>query len=443
MLGRPVAHSLRRADGAIGIAAMDVNAKAEHVPRSRRRLFRAGSSSHHRAAYALLFGLTLAGFASPALALNKTIATEETRIHVETFAAGLVHPWGMAFLPEGGMLVTERPGRLRYVAPDGKVSAPLSGMPTDIASGGQCGLLGIALDPDFVQNRLVYLAYCQADLVDPGKNNIAVVRGRVSEEHKRFTHPQYIFTAQPKVRSVTDNGGFLRFDDSGHLYITVGDKFERTLRMQAQNLDSDIGKIIRINPNGTVPPDNPFYARSDALGEVWAYGSRNAEGLAFDPHTHRLWEVEDGPKGGDELNIIEPGENYGWPIISDGVNDNGTPIGTGKTHEPGMRGPVYHWTPSIKPSGIAFYTANAFPAWTGDLFIGARSGHMLVRLALDGKKVTHQEDLLKGLGLPIRSVSVGPGGSLYLLTDQEDGEILRVSPAAPPGAEEASIGSVR
>jgi glucose/arabinose dehydrogenase len=227
-------------------------------------------------------------------------------------------------------------------------------------------------------------------------------------------------------------GGRLVFDGNGHLFVTLGERFNSKTRGQAQKLDSDLGKVVRLNEDGTVPADNPFVNKPGALPEIWSYGHRNPQAAAINPATGALWEIEHGPMGGDEINLPEPGKNYGWPVISYGLNYDGTPVGSGKHEMPGMEQPIYQWTPVIAPSGMAFYTADLFPKWKGNLFVGGLKSTALVRLELDGNKVTHEERLLHDLGLRIRDVAQGPDGSLYVVTDEDDGEILRISPPATP-----------
>ena len=379
-----------------------------------------------------LLGLTFGiGPAMAAGKIDKTIATEKIRIHVATFADGLDHPWGLAFLPDGRMLVTERVGRLRIVDKKGGLSYPVAGLP-DIDVRGQGGLLDVTIDPDFKKNKLVYLSYAEAG--KDGKNGTAVLRGKLDEgmNEPRLTDVKVIFRQKPKVDSSGHFGSRLVFDREGHLFITLGDRYLAEVRWQAQDLDSDLGKIVRIWPDGSIPKDNPYAnggPEDDALPEIWSYGHRNVQGAAIEPKTGKLWADEHGPKGGDEINVIEPGHNYGWPVVSFGVNYDGSPVGTGQAHAPGMTDPIYHWTPSIGVCGMAFYTADAIPEWKGDLFVGGLAKPRLVRLEYEGEKITHEEDLLTGLGKRIRAVKQGPDGALYVLTDSSDGQILKITKA--------------
>lgn len=372
---------------------------------------------------AVAFGIGLAA-CSGADAVEAVYDTEKARIRVETFADGLSHPWGLAFLPDGRMLVTERDGNLRLVSPEGELSEPLAGIP-EVDARDQGGLLDVALDPDFENNGLIYISYAE-----PGEdgNGTAVARGRLVEgEQPVLADVEVIFSQRPKERSTKHFGSRLVFDGSGHLFVTLGERSNEAFREQAQDLDSHLGKIIRINPDGSVPEDNPFLDRDDALPEIWSYGHRNVQGAALHPETGALWINEHGPRGGDEINIPEPGRNYGWPVVSYGVNYSGTPVGTGEAEAEGMIGPIHYWTPSIGPSGMAFYTADAIPGWQDSLFVGGLAIPKLVRLELDGQSVTAEEALLADLDLRIRDVRQGPDGALYLLTDEDDGEILRIT----------------
>jgi glucose/arabinose dehydrogenase len=360
-----------------------------------------------------------------AVAVDTTYDTEKGRTRVQTIVEGLSHPWGLAFLPDRRILVTERDGNLRLVG-GGKVSEPLEGVP-EVDTGGQGGLLDVAVDPSFIQSRMVYLSYSEAG---DGGNSTAVARGRLSEDGTRLTGVEVIFSQKPKLDSAMHFGSRLVFDRQGHLFITLGERSKAQFRGQAQQLDSHLGKLIRIWPDGSVPEDNPFAGRKDALPEIWSYGHRNIQGAALNPDTGVLWVNEHGPRGGDEINIPEAGKNYGWPVVSYGVNYDGTPVGTGKREAPGMTGPIYHWTPSIGVSGMAFYTADAMPGWRGDIFVGGLAIPKLVRLERDGDRITGSEDLLEDLALRIRQVVQGPDGALYLLTDESNGEILRVGPAS-------------
>jgi glucose/arabinose dehydrogenase len=342
---------------------------------------------------------------------------------VETVGRGLNHPWGLAFLPDGRMLVTERPGRLRVVSRDGGVSKPIAGVPRVFASG-QGGLLDVALDRGFKDNAIVYL--CYAEPIEGG-GRTSLARGRLSiEGEPRLEDVRVIFRqAGPPSRGNHWGCRIVQTAD-GHLFLTTGDHF--THRDQAQNLANHLGKVIRIRADGSVPDDNPFVKREGARPEIWSYGHRNMQGAALHPQSGKIWIHDHGARGGDEINIPEAGKNYGWPVITYGVDYSGAKIGVG-THRDGMEQPLYYWDPSIAPSGMAFYSGDLFPAWRGNLFVGALRSEILVRLELDGQKVVREERLLRQLGERIRDVRAGPDGALWLLTDANNGRILRVTPA--------------
>jgi len=376
-------------------------------------------------AIAAIIALTACQGTDPALAVDQVFRTEKATVRVTTVADGLEHPWGLAFLPDGRILVTEREGNLRVVGTDGSLSSPLRGVP-EVDARGQGGLLDVALDPDFARNRLVYLSYAE-----PGGsgNSTAVARGALSQDARSLTDVRVIFSQKPKLPSVQHYGSRLVFDTQGNLYVTLGERSDRKFRVQSQDLDSHLGKVVRIRPDGSVPPDNPFVNRPGALPEIWSYGHRNIQGAALHPQTGALWLNEHGPRGGDEVNVPEPGKNYGWPVVTYGVEYSGGPVGEGRQKAPGMEDPIYYWVPSIGTSGMTFYTGNAFPGWRGSVFNGGLVSKDVARLELDGTRVTHEERLFKGLGKRIREVKQGPDGALYLLTDHDRGEILRVAPA--------------
>jgi glucose/arabinose dehydrogenase len=362
---------------------------------------------------ALAYFWALAGLASA-----QTISSETQDFRLVTVAEGLEHPWGLAFLPDGGMLVTERPGRLRVIRDGQLAPEPVAGLP-EIAEGGQGGLLDVAVHADFADNGLIYLSYAAESLFQRGTE---VVRARLDEG--RLVDLEIILEVGPKSRGGRHFGSRLRFGPDGMLYVTAGERGDPD---RAQDLDDLAGSVIRIAADGAVPPDNPFVGRDGVRPEIYSYGHRNPQGLAVHPETGDLWAVEHGPRGGDELNILRPGANYGWPVITYGESYAGFPIGEG-TSKPGMEQPLRYWVPSISPSGLAFYTGEVFPAWRGDLFLGALSGHVLVRLELDGDRVVHEERLLENLGARIRDVRSGPDGLIYLLTDHPDGKLLRLEP---------------
>ena len=348
-------------------------------------------------------------------------------VRVQPVAQALDHPWAVAFLPQGRFLVTERAGRLRRVDAQGNVSAPLQGLPA-IASGGQGGLLDIVTDSDFARNRMLYFCFSEPD-TEPRSpaNSTALARARLSEDETRLEGVQVLFSQKPKVASNLHFGCRIVEGRDGTLFLALGDRYHH--RDAAQKLDNHIGKVVRVHKDGSVPPDNPFVGRAGALPEIWSYGHRNAQGATLAPDG-RYWMHEHGPQGGDEINIIRAGVNYGWPVITYGRNYvTGTQIGEG-TAKPGMAQPLLQWTPSIAPSGMAFYTGDKFPAWRGNLFVGALRGQMLVRLELDGERIVREERLLENRVGRIRDVRNGPDGFLYLLIDDARGRIVRLEPGS-------------
>lgn len=339
---------------------------------------------------------------------------------VETVASGLENPWGLAFLPDGRMLVTERPGRLRLVGADGKLSVPIAGVP-NVAGRGQGGLLDVIIDPGFQQNRTIYLSFSEPRA---GGNGTSVARARLNERGTALEGTKVIFQQMPTVNSTMHFGSRLVFDRTGALFVTVGDRYSQ--RDQAQNPGNHIGKVIRIRPEGGAPADNPKIAGWQP--EIWSIGHRNVQGAALHPETGQLWTAEHGARGGDEVNTPKAGRNYGWPVITFGIDYSGAKIGEG-TAKAGMEQPLFYWDPSIAPSGAAFYTGSVWPAWKNSLFVGALASQMLVRLSTQGESVTGEERLLGDLGQRIRDVRQGPDGFLYLLSDAADGKVLRVRSA--------------
>ena len=342
-------------------------------------------------------------------------------VTAETVASGLEHPWALAFLPDGRLLVTEREGRLRVVTRDGQLSPPLGGVP-EVFARGQGGLLDVALDPRFAENQFVYLSYSEPG--EGGTAGTAVARGRFAEG--RLDDVRVIYRQQPKVRGAGHFGSRLVFNRDGTLFVTQGDR--QSYRDSAQSLTAGIGKVVRINADGTIPRDNPFVGRSGARPEIWSYGHRNIQAAALHPETGQLWTVEHGARGGDELNRPEAGKNYGWPLITFGVDYSGARIGQGTTRE-GLEQPVYYWDPVIAPSGMVFYTGDALPGWKGSAVIGSLTPGALVRLTLGNGRVVREERYLGELRERIRDVQQGPDGLLYLVTDSDDGRVLRVVPA--------------
>ncbi len=345
---------------------------------------------------------------------------------VTPIAQGLENPWGLAFLPDGRLLITERAGRLRILGADGVLSPAVEGLPA-VDAKGQGGLLGLAVDPAFAANRLVYWSYAERE---GDLTRTAIARGRLTGEAARpvLEDVKVIFRQGPALNSVLHYGGRLVFARDGTLFVTTGERSILPGRVQAQRLDGLLGKVVRINPDGAIPKSNPFVGQAGARPEIWSYGHRNLQAAALHPATGKLWTVEHGARGGDELNIPAAGKDYGWPTITYGVEYAGGPIGEGITTKPGMEQPVYYWDPVIAPSGMAFYRGDLFPAWKGSLFIGGLSGKHLVRLTLDGERVIGEERLLTELKPRIRDVIEGPDGALYIATDSAAGQVLKLTP---------------
>lgn len=353
---------------------------------------------------------------------QKRFSSEAGTVTVTPVVQGLDHPWAVAFLPNNkGMLITERPGQLRIVSPEGKLSAPLSGVP-QVWAKGQGGLLDVVLSPTFAKDRLVYLSY--ADGGDEGKAGTAVGRARLSDDLTELDNFEVIFRQTPKLSTGNHFGSRLVFDGDGYLFIALG---ENNQRPTSQDLDKLQGKIVRIFPDGKIPTDNPFVKESGVRPEIWSYGHRNQQGAALNPWSGALWTHEHGPKGGDEINVIEPGKNYGWPLATHGIDYSSQPIpeAKGKTLD-GTVVPHHVWEKSPGISGMAFYDADRFKPWQHSLFIGALADKGLIRLQLDGDKVVHEERLLGDLNARIRDVRQGPDGYVYVLTDEENGALYRV-----------------
>jgi glucose/arabinose dehydrogenase len=353
----------------------------------------------------------------------ETFPSSAGPITVETFATGLVRPWGLAFLSGGRLLVTERPGRMRIIARDGRLSPPVAGLPK-IYAYDQVGLSDVALDRDFAGNRTLYFCYTGPS----GRGGeVALARALLDDENgPRLEQVSIIFRQQGPVTTGLNHGCRIAQAGDGALFLTLGDHYFP--RNEAQSLANHIGKIVRVRPDGTVPPDNPFVGREDARPEIWSLGHRNPQGLIIHPQSGKLWQHEHGPRGGDEVNIIEKGANYGWPVIGYGTDYSGRKIHE-STHKDGMEQPLRHWTPSIAPSGMTFYGGDLFPAWRGHLFIGSLERKMLLRIEVSGETLGAEERLLRGLGDRIRDVRSGPDGALWLLTDNNAGRVLRVVPA--------------
>ena len=362
----------------------------------------------------------LTAAAIPAVARSQ--GTSPVPVRPARIASGLEHPWSLAFLPDGSMLVTERPGRLRRVFLDGRLSEPLKGVP-EVAARGQGGLLDVALGPGFATDRSVFLSYAQPA---KGGARTAVARGTLSADGSSLREVSVIFAQKHATSGGNHFGSRLVFARDGNLFVTTGDRWSESER--AQTLDNHFGKILRIRPDGSVPPDNPFVNREGALPEIHSYGHRNVQGAALHPDTGVLWSHEHGPQGGDEVNVEKAGANYGWPVITYGKQYvTGFRIGEG-TERADVEPPVLQWTPSIAPSGMAFLTSDRYPGWRGNLFVGSLKFRMLVRLELDGARVAREERLLTDFSERIRDVRQGPDGLLYLLTDADDGQLVRLDP---------------
>lgn len=348
----------------------------------------------------------------------RTLETDSGPVSVEVFADGLEHPWGAALLPDGGMLVTERPGRLRHVSDDGTVGEPIAGVP-DVLAQGQGGLLDVALDPEFASNRTIYLSFAEER---QGGAATSVGRGRFNEDATALSDFEVIFRQEPAVSGENHFGSRLAFAPDGTLFVTLGERFHMR---QAQDPTNHLGTIVRLNPDGSVPGDNPFVDRAGA-DEVWSYGHRNVQSAAIHPETGVLWSAEMGPRGGDELNIPEAGENHGWPVVSWGRHYSGEQILDPPTR-PEFAGSIHSWTPVISPSGMTFYTDDMFPDWRGDLLIGGLSAEGIVRVETNAQEVTGEEVL--SLGVRIREVLQASDGAVLALTDEPSGKILRLTPA--------------
>jgi glucose/arabinose dehydrogenase len=342
---------------------------------------------------------------------------------VVVLAKGLQQPWSVEPLPDGNLLVTEKPGRLRIVTTRGETLAPIAGVP-QVDARGQGGLLDVALSPQFATDRTIFWSFSEPR---QGGNATSVARGVLSEDRTRLDDVRVIFRALPAYKGDKHYGSRLVFAPDGDLFVTLGERSDKPMRPQAQQLDSHMGKIVRIAPDGSVPHDNPFVDRKGALPEIWSLGHRNIQAAALDPKG-QLWEVEHGTRGGDELNRVERGRNYGWAEVAYGIEYSGMPIPGAVTAREGTEQPVYYWDPVIAPSGMQFYTGEAFPAWRGNLFVGGLRATSLVRLTLEGDRVTGEEHLLSDRGQRIRDVRQGPDGALYVVTDAANGELWKIAP---------------
>ncbi len=346
------------------------------------------------------------------------VRSQEATFRVVRVAGGLEHPWSLAFLPDGRILITERPGRMKLLA--GGRLQPISGLP-EVTAAGQGGLLDVALHPGFARNRWIYFSYSAGRGEELGTR---VARARL--DGTRLVDLQTIYAMKPGAPGGLHFGSRLAFAPDGTLLVSLGERGERD---RAQSLLDPGGSVLRLRADGSIPPDNPFVGRGDALPEIYTYGHRNPQGLAVQPGTGWIWEAEHGPRGGDEVNLLQPGRNYGWPVITYGREYSGGRVGAGITEREGMEQPVVYWVPSISPSGMTFYTGSAFPGWKGNLFVGALSGRQLRRLVLEGRRVVRQEALLQDALGRIRDVRQGPDGNLWLLTDEARGALYRLEPA--------------
>lgn len=351
-------------------------------------------------------------------------AQAQTAVRAEVLVRGLDHPWALAFVNGGRMLVTERPGRLRLVEPDGRVGPPIEGVPA-VDAVGQGGLLDVITDSGFATNRRIYFCFAEP-AASGGGNSTALATARLSDDGRRLEQVRVIFSQIPKVSSRLHFGCRIVEAPDGHLFLALGERFQRM--RDAQTLDNHHGKVVRLRKDGSSPPDNPLVRQSGAMPEIWSWGHRNPQGATWGPDG-RLWVIEHGPQGGDEINRPEAGKNYGWPVITFGENYGGGAIGEGLTARPGMEQPLHHWTPSIAPSGMAFLRSDRYgTAWQGNLFVGSLKFRYLARLELQNGRVVREERLLPQLGQRVRDVRQGPDGLLYLLTDENDGQLLRVVP---------------
>lgn len=359
----------------------------------------------------------------PAFAGQTRVAGVKTAMAYEgkVLTESLKNPWGITSLPDGRLLITEREGTMRIVTPDGKVSDPIMGVPK-VNAGGQGGLLGVRVDPDFATNRMVYWVFSEAR---PDGNLTAVAKGKLSTDEKTIQNPAVIYRATPAYKGTLHYGGRIVFDKSGNVVISTGERSDLVTRPQAQSLNSGLGKVIRITKDGQPAPGNPFLGQQGVRPELYSYGHRNVQGLAFNPATGDLWEDEFGPRGGDEVNRVLPGKNYGWPTITYGIEYAGPKVGEGIQQKDGLEQPVYYWDPSVSPSGMTFYTSDAMPEWKNNLFVGALSGMHIARLVIENNKVVGEERLLADQYQRFRDLTQGNDGAIYAITDQ--GRLYRIA----------------
>ncbi len=361
---------------------------------------------------------TMIGLSMPVTATAETQTSQGAEFEAVVVADGLEHPWGLAFLPDGRMLVTERNGNLRVVTPDGQVSDPVLGLP-EVAARGQGGLLDVILHPDYGSNGWLYLSFSRS-----GQNGTGTAIARARLDDTGLRDVATIFMAENEASGGRHFGSRMAFGPDGKLYVSVGDRGQDD---KAQNLANHNGAVLRLNDDGSVPSDNPFVGQANALSSTFSYGHRNPQGMAVHPTRGEVWIHEHGPQGGDEINLLKAGANYGWPLVTFGRSYSGFPIGEG-TSAPGLEPPLYHWTPSIAPSGMAFYTGAAFPGWKDNLFVGSLKFQYLARVVLDGSRVVTEERLLEDQFGRIRDVRQGPDGLLYVLTDEDNGRLVRLQP---------------
>lgn len=353
------------------------------------------------------------------------VRTERELTHT-VVASGLVHPWGLAALPDGNWLITEKPGRMRIVTAAGQVGAPVAGLPA-VDARGQGGLLDVVVSPDFARDRMVYWSYAEPR---QGGNATSVARGRLSDDGSRVENVQVVFRALPVYDGDKHFGSSLAFGPDGKLFVTLGERSDKPMRPQAQDLGSHMGKTIRINADGSVPQDNPFVGQAGALPEIWSLGHRNVQGVAIQPGTGAVWTIEHGTRGGDELNLEKAGANYGWPDAAYGIEYAGGAINTGATQKTGTEQPVYYWDPVIAPGGAVFYQGAMFPEWNGNLLVAALKEKHIARLVIQNGRVVGEERLLTDLGARVRDVAIGPDGAVWAVTDEQNGKLVRLTPEA-------------